>query len=457
MLVEDAGATANKAGVGDDVHSVLLYQLVPATEGGSVPGRKGGGAIGMTQLSVPAAGPAKGSPKRIEVRGLTKIFGSGAEEALALASQGASRAEILDKANVVVAVHDVSFSVEQGEIFVVVGLSGSGKSTLVRCLNRLHEPSAGSIEIDGEDIVGADEESLRALRLNKVAMVFQHFALLPHRTVAENVEYGLKMRGLDKTERRRKALDVLKSVGLAAWADQLPSALSGGMQQRVGLARALALDPEILLMDEPFSALDPLIRRDMQQELLELQRRYRTTIIFITHDLNEALTLGDRVAVMKDGRFVQVGRPAQIVSAPADDYVANFIRDIDRGRVLPVSSASVTAAATAKAGTSVASAHQMLKATEGQAIVVVDADGRPLGLATRGDIQDSPGDMPVENHMRRDFVAVEAASSLFSLCQRMKEPLPAVVLDKSGRAIGLIDALSVMSAIGGSSASEGRA
>jgi len=240
----------------------------------------------------------------------------------------------------VIAVNDVSFSVSPGEIFVVMGLSGSGKSTLVRCLNRLIMPERGRIEIDGEDICKADDERLRAIRLEKITMVFQHFALLPHRTVAENAEYGLKMRGLAPAARRAKVRQVLESVGLLPWEDQLPSELSGGMRQRVGIARALALDPSILLMDEPFGALDPLIRHDMQRELLALQQRMRTTIIFITHDLNEALTLGDRIAVMKDGRFSQVGTPAEIVLAPADDYVASFTREIDRARALPLRSAA---------------------------------------------------------------------------------------------------------------------
>ncbi|MFC5385857.1 glycine betaine/L-proline ABC transporter ATP-binding protein [Aquamicrobium segne] len=279
------------------------------------------------------------APCRIEVRGVSKAFGDRAKEALELAQQNVSKTEILKETGAVLAIDNVSFSVEVGEIFVVMGLSGSGKSTLVRCLNRLHDPTVGTIEIDGEDILQASEARLRELRLGKITMVFQHFALLPHRTVAENVEYGLKMRGMGKAERREKALKTLENVGLAGWGDRYPHNLSGGMQQRVGLARALALDPEILLMDEPFSALDPLIRRDMQGELIELQRRYKTTIIFITHDLNEALTLGDHVAVMKDGRLSQVGKPAQIVLNPADDYVAAFTHDIDRGRVLPVRTA----------------------------------------------------------------------------------------------------------------------
>lgn len=270
---------------------------------------------------------------------VSKLFGGDRADAKRLIDQGLDKVEILKRTGCTIAVHDVSFDVAEGEIFVVMGLSGSGKSTLVRCLNRLLTPDAGRIEIDGEDVCTADEERLRALRLEKITMVFQHFALLPHRTVAENAAYGLKMRGMAPAARREKAHQALGAVGLLPWADRLPSDLSGGMQQRVGLARALALDPEILLMDEPFGALDPLIRQDMQYELLELQAHHKTTIIFITHDLNEALTLGDRVAVMKDGRFSQIGTPSEIVLSPADDYVSAFTRDIDRARVLPVSCA----------------------------------------------------------------------------------------------------------------------
>lgn len=286
-------------------------------------------------------GPAPGNtiPPRIRVANVSKLFGGDRAEARRLIGEGLDKVEILGRTGCTIAVNDISFDVAAGEIFVVMGLSGSGKSTLVRCLNRLHSPDAGRVEIDGEDICAADDDRLRSLRLEKITMVFQHFALLPHRTVAENAEYGLKMRGMAPAARREKAHQALEAVGLSPWSDRLPSDLSGGMQQRVGLARALALDPEILLMDEPFGALDPLIRQDMQHELLELQARHRTTIIFITHDLNEALTLGDRVAVMKDGRFSQVGTPSEIVLSPADDYVSAFTRDIDRARILPVSCA----------------------------------------------------------------------------------------------------------------------
>jgi len=271
---------------------------------------------------------------KLRVEGLAKVFGPEPDQAVKLAREGRAKDDIFKETGSIVAVDDVSFAVPEREIFVVMGLSGSGKSTLIRCLNRLIEPTSGRVFIDDDEITGLDAEGLRRLRLSKMAMVFQHFALFPHRTVAENAAFGLKLRGMDAAERRRRAIDALDAVGLAAWADSRPASLSGGMQQRVGLARALAVEPEILLMDEPFSALDPLIRRDMQDELLKLQERYETTIVFITHDLHEALKIGDQVAIMKDGAFVQVSEPEAIVNAPADDYVGAFVQDVDRGRVL---------------------------------------------------------------------------------------------------------------------------
>ena len=333
--------------------------------------------------------PETATPPRIRAASVSKLFGGNRAEARRLIGEGLDKVEILRRTGCTIAVNDISFDVAAGEIFVVMGLSGSGKSTLVRCLNRLLTPDAGRVEIDGEDICAADDDRLRALRLEKITMVFQHFALLPHRTVAENAAYGLKMRGMTPAARREKAHQALEAVGLLPWADRLPSDLSGGMQQRVGLARALALDPEILLMDEPFGALDPLIRQDMQHELIELQARHRTTIIFITHDLNEALTLGDRVAVMKDGRFSQVGTPSEIVLAPADDYVSAFTREIDRARVLPVSAAlrgSMVEGAESLPGVP---ADTRLSAVLGQLgqgpLRVVGRDGALKGVVTAAD------------------------------------------------------------------------
>ena len=238
------------------------------------------------------------------------------------------------KTGCTVAAHDISFDVARGEVFVIMGLSGSGKSTLVRCVTRLVEPTSGSITICGQDVVGADPKALRSLRREKVAMVFQHFGLFPHRTALDNAAYGLEVQGIDKAKRHERAREVLAIVGLSHVEASYPDQLSGGMQQRVGLARALAVDPEVLVFDEAFSALDPLIRREMQDEVLRLQARLQKTVLFVTHDLDEALKLGDRIAIMKDGRFVQVGTPAEIVGAPADDYVREFVRDVPRGKVL---------------------------------------------------------------------------------------------------------------------------
>ena len=244
------------------------------------------------------------------------------------------RAELMAKTGCTVAAHDISFDVARGEVFVIMGLSGSGKSTLVRCATRLVEPTAGSITICGRDVIAADAKALRSLRREKIAMVFQHFGLFPHRTALDNVAYGLEVQGVDRQKRYERAREVLSIVGLAHVESSYPDQLSGGMQQRVGLARALAVDPEVLVFDEAFSALDPLIRREMQDEVLRLQARLRKTVLFVTHDLDEALKLGDRIAIMKDGRFVQVGTPAEIVGAPADDYVREFVRDVPRGKVL---------------------------------------------------------------------------------------------------------------------------
>jgi len=274
----------------------------------------------------------------IEVRGLWKVFGPRPERIVGSPSADLSRRQLEATTGNVVAVRDVEVDVAPGEAFVVMGLSGSGKSTLVRCLTRLIDPTAGIVRIGGVDVTAADGETLLDVRRNRVSMVFQHFGLLPHRSLADNVAFGLEVRGVDKSRRRAKAEEMLDLVGLAGLGSARPDQLSGGMQQRVGLARALATEPEILLFDEPFSALDPLIRRDMQDEIIRLRSEVSTTMVFITHDLSEALRLGDRIAIMRDGRFVQVGTPAEVVGAPADEYVSNFVRDVSRSHVLAVES-----------------------------------------------------------------------------------------------------------------------
>jgi glycine betaine/proline transport system ATP-binding protein len=270
----------------------------------------------------------------IKAEGIWKIFGRNADKVIGTDDANLPRGELREKTGCVAAVRDVSFEVQPGEVFVVMGLSGSGKSTLVRTLIRLIEPTAGHIEIDGKDVTAASRDELLQLRRHTSSMVFQHFGLLAHRTVLDNVAFGLEVQGVSKGERQARAGEILKLVGLEDAASQFPDELSGGMQQRVGLARAFAVDPKVLLYDEPFSALDPLIRRDMQDEVMRLQAETGKTTVFITHDLPEALRLGDRIAIMRDGRIVQLGTPEDLVGSPADDYVTNFVRDIPRSHVL---------------------------------------------------------------------------------------------------------------------------
>ena len=271
---------------------------------------------------------------KLEVKHLTKIFGKRQKQALEMVQQAKSKTKILEKTGATVGVYDVNFEVQAGEIFVIMRLSGSGKSTLIRLLNRLIDPTSGDIYIDGQDVAKMNEEELRDVRRHKLNMVFQNFGLFPHRTILENTEFGLEVRGVDKEERTRLAEQALDNAGLLSFKDQYPDQLSGGMQQRVGLARALANNPDILLMDEAFSALDPLIRREMQDELLDLQAEHERTIIFITHDLNEALRIGDRIAIMADGQIMQIGTGEEILTNPANDFVREFVEDVDRSKVL---------------------------------------------------------------------------------------------------------------------------
>ncbi|TMR97761.1 quaternary amine ABC transporter ATP-binding protein [Nonomuraea basaltis] len=286
-------------------------------------------------MTVPSVAERSGldidAPPVLSVRGLWKVFGPKAESVV---GSSLTRKELKEQTGCVAAVRDVSFEVRRGEVFVVMGLSGSGKSTLVRCLTRLIEPTAGEILLDGEDVGKADDRRLRELRRHRMAMVFQHFGLLPHRCVLDNVAFGLEIRGVAKRDRYERAREVVGLVGLNGFENSYPDQLSGGMQQRVGLARALAADPEVLLFDEPFSALDPLIRREMQNEVIRLHHEVGKTMVFITHDLSEALKLGDRILIMRDGELVQVGTPDQVVGAPADDYVRDFVSDIPRSHVL---------------------------------------------------------------------------------------------------------------------------
>lgn len=324
----------------------------------------------------------------VRVEHAYKVFGKRPKAVVDQLKAGKTREEVKDQGTA--AVIDVTFDVAPGEIFVVMGLSGSGKSTLIRTLNGLQPATSGQVEIKGKDIAQLTGQQLRAIRAQDMAMVFQNFALLPHKTVIQNAAYGLEIQGTDKDKREQRAAEVLDQVGLKGWHDHYPSELSGGMQQRVGLARALAADNDILLMDEAFSALDPLIRREMQELLVELQKSLGKTIIFITHDLNEAMYLGDRIAVMKDGRIVQIGTPEQILNHPADDYVASFIADVDRGRVISAASVmrpleedadhDVDAAASVRDDATLQDAAQALLDSRGTVTVVDSTTGEPVGL-----------------------------------------------------------------------------
>ncbi|MGW5006110.1 quaternary amine ABC transporter ATP-binding protein [Streptomyces parvulus] len=334
-----------------------------------------------TSASTPP-GTGEGTAPVFAVDGLWKVFGPKADRVPADPELAAlSPAELRSRTGCTAAVADVSFDVRKGEVFVVMGLSGSGKSTLVRCLTRLIEPTAGSIAIDGEDVRAMDKSRLRELRRHRAAMVFQHFGLLPHRTVLDNVAYGLEVQGVGRAERRERAAAIVAKVGLEGLEQRRPGQLSGGQRQRVGLARALAVDPEVLLFDEPFSALDPLIRRDMQEEVVRLHREEGRTMVFITHDLQEALKLGDRIALMRDGRVVQLGTPEEIVGSPADDYVREFVRDVPREQVLTVRTAMRPASSADEAGTGPAIRPG---ATISEAIEAVARAGSPARVMSDG-------------------------------------------------------------------------
>ncbi|MGI5351231.1 quaternary amine ABC transporter ATP-binding protein [Streptomyces sp. CA-250714] len=332
---------------------------------------------------------------RLRAEHLYKVFGRRADQAIAQLEAGTNRDELRAQGTTA-AVIDASFEVEEGQIFVVMGLSGSGKSTLLRMLNGLLEPTSGRVLFDGEDLTALRPRELRQVRANKISMVFQHFALFPHRSVLENAAYGLEVQGVPREERERRATEALELAGLQGWERSWPDELSGGMQQRVGLARALATDADLLLMDESFSALDPLIRRDMQDQLLQLQRSLRKTIVFITHDLNEAMRLGDRIAVMRDGRIVQIGTAEDILVRPATDYVASFIQDVDRSRVLTAGAIMRETKTGAAAAADGAPEHAVTVTTETplaelftpfstseRPLAVTDGSGTPVGVVDR--------------------------------------------------------------------------
>ena len=384
----------------------------------------------------------------LRAEGLYKVFGRQPQEAVARLRAGADRAELQ---SATAAVIDASFDVRRGEIFVVMGLSGSGKSTLIRMLNGLLETTAGEVEICGERLTGANPAQLRALRRRRVSMVFQHFALLPHRTVLDNVAYGLEVRGVPKTERLEAARRTVELVGLSGWEDKLPDELSGGMRQRVGLARALTADTDVLLMDEAFSALDPLIRREMQEQLVELQSALGKTIIFITHDLNEAMFLGDRIAVMRDGRIVQIGTPEDILTDPANGYVAQFVQDVDRARVLTASSVMEPARATVSSTAGPRAALKVMRDLQTSAVYVVGRDRKLTGVVRDQDAMRllRRGTADLASIITDDFASVGVDTSLAELfVPAVESPLPLAVIDERGRLLGVVPRVTLLAALG---------
>ncbi|HAJ70402.1 MAG: glycine betaine/L-proline ABC transporter ATP-binding protein [Alkalibacterium sp.] len=378
---------------------------------------------------------------KVEIQDLVKIFGKKEKQALELVKKGHSKEDILEKTGATVGVNKASFKVEEGEIFVIMGLSGSGKSTLVRMLNRLIEPTEGNILIDGDNVSKMSKEELRKVRREKVSMVFQNFGLFPHRTILENTEYGLEVQGVDKEVRQEKAEAALDNAGLLPYKDQKPNQLSGGMQQRVGLARALANDPEILLMDEAFSALDPLIRRDMQDELIQMQDAMQKTIIFITHDLNESLRIGDRIAIMKDGEVVQVGTGEEILTNPANEYVERFVEDVDRSKVLTAENIMIRPQTlrAQKQGPRVAA--QQMK-TEGlSSMLVIDNNQQLQGYVTDEDVLTAvkSGIKNFDSILRTDIPTVSKDTLVYDLYDIIHNTdTPVAVVDENNKLEGIV-------------------
>ena len=383
-------------------------------------------------------------------RNLWKVFGDGARDLADSIDPDLSREEVLAQTGCVLAVRDVSFYVREGETFVIMGLSGSGKSTLVRCLGRLIEPTRGQVLIDGEDLLAMNKKQLRELRRHKMGMVFQHFGNFPHKRVLDNVVYGLQIQGINKTTQQKRAAEVIEMVGLSGWEKRYPHELSGGMQQRVGLARALAVNPQILLFDEPFSALDPLIRRDMQDQLVGLQQLVQKTMVFITHDFLEALKVGDRVAIMKDGEFVQIGKPEELVSNPINDYVRDFTRDVPRSKVITARSVMTPPRVYATADEGLADLVNKLAAQQCESAVVVDGQDRFIGTVHLADLPTSwVAHSSVASVMRDSCAVVEPDTRLERLIPlAIYDDAPIAVLDR-GRCIGTISREAAMVALVG--------
>lgn len=379
-----------------------------------------------------------------------KIYGPNPESVLEMANNGISKQEVLEETGHVIAVKNASFEVKENEAFVIMGLSGSGKSTLVRLINRLIESTTGTITVDGSDVAQMDDNQLRELRRHKLSMVFQNFGLLPHRNVQDNVAFGLEIRNEHGDERQEKVLQALDLVGLKGWEKSRIHELSGGMQQRVGLARAFASDPEIILMDEPFSALDPLIRRQMQDEFITLRARMQRTVVFITHDLDEALKLGDRIAIMKDGEIVQIGTPQEIVTQPADDYVSEFVKDVPLGSVLPVTSIMEEAPVVVMGDDTIEKTLEEMKEAKATVAYITESDGKLIGFTTMEKVISSVrnGESKAREIAQDDCPSTNADTPSEECLPLVAEGnMPVAILDDKRRLLGVVNRANLISSL----------
>ncbi|MDC3413606.1 glycine betaine/L-proline ABC transporter ATP-binding protein [Aquibacillus sp. 3ASR75-11] len=386
---------------------------------------------------------------KMKIEHVSKIFGPKPKSIVPMVKDGMTKSEILEKTGHTVGVYDASLDINEGEIFVIMGLSGSGKSTLIRCFNLLNKPTYGSIHVDGENIVEYNATKLKKFRQDKIAMVFQHFGLFNHRTVMGNVEYGLEIKEVSKEKRQQIAQENIEVVGLKGYEDKYPEELSGGMQQRVGLARALANDPDILLMDEPFSALDPLIRREMQLELLDIQERLQKTIVFITHDVNEAFKIGDRVAVMKDGKVVQVGTPEEILEEPANDYITDFIKDIDRSKILQAENVMIKPNALVSLKDGLHVAVKEMRENGISSVFVVDRSRHLQGIVTiDAAIDGIKQKKTLEDVLDRDVTKVSREEYVSDLIPKaLESKFPLAVINEEDRLEGFILRVHVLSGL----------
>jgi glycine betaine/proline transport system ATP-binding protein len=385
----------------------------------------------------------------LELKNVSKLYGINRAEAARMMREGSDKQTVYKKTGATVALWDVNLKIRRGEIFVVIGLSGSGKSTVVRCLNRLHKPTAGSVLFEGQDITKFGNRDLLELRRRKMSMVFQSFGLMSHRDVLGNVAYGLEVRGMSRAQREEKARQVIQMVGLSGLEHQSCDSLSGGMRQRVGIARALANDPEVLLMDEPFSALDPLVRRDMQFELLKIQRKLGKTVVFITHDIDEAFKLGDTVAIMRDGKVIQVDTPEGMSADPADDYVQRFVGSADRSKVTSLRSVMITPASLARLTDRPAQAIEAMRRNALSTVYVVDHSLRLRGILTIADaVRAHREGLPIAQVMNPDVETCNPDETVHAILPRAAQaPYPLAVIDETGSLLGIVTKAAVLSTL----------